>query len=744
MPYFPEALERSASDVHSAPPLVTTSALVSLTDGNAHFLVDAEQRVASDFGGLTVGASWRRVRCPGRTKTSHMKTILVLASHPELAESLRAALDPERFRVVHRLNTEEAEPLLVHALAQVCVIDSEIVETAGLWIFEKIRRRLGSAPIIVYAEEGKWPLEEEVYLAGVKHVLRKPVRARMLEAVLEKSGEIPTSRATIPPRPSAMPARMNEGRGPSSETNLRALQNWRDSSRMLSTALSAEALLKQFLLRLRELTGVNRASVFLRPPALTAPGGMVEPARTMRCVTSIGLSSGALDQLELNLETGVGGLVFHQGRILWRDSADAQGDSEIEREFSLLGAQVIVPILAQQTFVGVAAFDARITGEPLSREELEIIFHVLEEVGLAVRNVWFHDQVAANQKMLTDVLKQFSSGCVVVDRDLHILHCNDTARKFLLGTRREADLLFSDLPVVLGSKVYQVLKSGAALAPFRFQPADESKSVFQISIVPLQSRPGTLPDSALMVVEDRTQIEQLQQLELETENLRLIKSMADRLAHEIGNALVPVSTHQQLLADEYLDPDFRASLDVALSEGVKRISRLVNQMRFLARDTVVAENTFPLAPVVEEAFREAQTHQPVKSALLKFDDGNTPAIVSGDRAALKHALVEIFLNALQANTKDAKIFARLKQATGFNGQGKRWIQVEVQDNGGGFAPETVNRVPSPFFTTRTVGLGLGLTVSRKIIETHHGRLEILPPEKTEHGVVRILLPQSSS
>lgn len=673
-----------------------------------------------------------------------MKTILVLASHPGLAESLRLALDPERYRIVHRVNTDEAEPLLEHGLAQVVILDAEVVETQGLWVFDKIRRRLPNAPLIVFAEEGKWALEEEVYVAGVKHVLRKPVRPKMLEMILEQPAAMPST------RPSGQ--RKSSGGGgtefftarPASDTTLRALQNWRECSGLLSNSLNTEALLKQFLLRLRELTGVNRAAIFLRPPAFTGTGSTIEGARFLRSVASIGLSSGALDQLELSLETGVGGHVYHQGRILWRDSAEAQGDSEMDREFGLLGAQVIVPILAQQSLVGLAAFDARITGEPLSKEELEVLFHVLEEIGLAVRNVWHHEQIASNQRMLTDVLRQFSSGCVVIGRDLQVLHCNDSARRLLLGTRRETDLLFSDLPVVLGSKVYQVLKSGAALAPFRFQPADATKHVFQISIVPLASRPGAAPDSALMVVEDRTQTEQLHHLELETENLRLIKSMADRLAHEIGNALVPVSTHQQLLADQYLDPDFRASLDIALSEGVKRISRLVNQMRFLARDSLVAENNFPLGPLVEEAFKDAQTHQPVKSALLKFDDGNQPAIISGDRAALKHAFLEIFLNALQANPKDAKIAVRLRPAPGFTEQGKRWTQVEVQDNGAGFSPESVSRVPSPFFTTRTVGLGLGLTVSRKIIETHRGKLEIVAPKESDHGVVRVLLPQNAN
>ena len=143
----------------------------------------------------------------------------------------------------------------------------------------------------------------------------------------------------------------------------------------------------------------------------------------------------------------------------------------------------------------------------------------------------------------------------------------------------------------------------------------------------------------LLIAEDLTQSEQLRRLEVEAANLRLVKSMADRLTHEVGNALVPLSTHQQLLCDQYLDPDFRASLDVALSEGVKRISRLVNQMRFLSRDTPGREESFPLQPVVEEAFREAQAHEPVKSALLKYDEGNQPSIVSGDRAAIKHAFL---------------------------------------------------------------------------------------------------------
>src|SRR5438445_11229185 len=104
--------------------------------------------------------------------------------------------------------------------------------------------------------------------------------------------------------------------------------------------------------------------------------------------------------------------------------------------------------------------------------------------------------------------------------------------------------------------------------------------------------------------------------------------MADRLAHEIGNALVPLSTHQQLFADKYRDPEFRASLDVALADGVKRISRLINQMRYLARDTVLSKEAFPLAPLIDEAFQEAQKHQPVKDSKLKTEPASEPLVLA--------------------------------------------------------------------------------------------------------------------
>ena len=109
--------------------------------------------------------------------------------------------------------------------------------------------------------------------------------------------------------------------------------------------------------------------------------------------------------------------------------------------------------------------------------------------------------------------------------------------------------------------------------------------------------------------------------------------------------------------------------------------------------------------LLEEAYQEAQKHQPAKASKLEYSNGTEPIILTGDRAALKHALSEVMLNALQANPSDPKISVRAHADAG--GNGAHDVQIEIQDNGTGFASTAGQKIPTPFFTTRNVGLGHG-------------------------------------
>jgi signal transduction histidine kinase/CheY-like chemotaxis protein len=682
-----------------------------------------------------------------------MKTLLVLAPHPELADAMRAGLDPEHYRIVHRVSPEEAEPLLVHGLADACVLDLELSGAQGIWVIEKLRRKAPRCPVLVYSGARHADWEEEAYLQGVRHVLSKPFRARLLTTVLADLFSVPIP-APAPPRPAdtsffggTESLRGAPSGGPSAPPpafhNLEVL---RDFSAILTHSLKADALLKEFLLMIREITGVNRSAIFLRPP--TAPLLSSEPptgGRQLAAACAIGLSSSLLDNVQLSFDAGIGSHVQRLGRILRRNTPDA-ADVETQREFELLGAQVAIPILDRERLLGVAVFDARVTGEPLVNAELELIFHLLEQVGLAVKNIWLHDQVAANHAMLADVMRELSSACVVVSRDLAVLHANRMARKYFGQTgSRSGELEFSDLPALLGSKLFQVLKTGSALAPFRYTPEDEPGTVYQVTISPVHQGDAAVPASALLIVEDRTQSEQLQKLEIEsarlareTEKLQLVNDMARRLSAEIGNSITTVDVHQQLMASRWKEPDFRETMEKALADSVKRVNRLVNQMRYLAGNVSFSGGGFSLSALVEEAYDEAKKYQAGKPSKLKNECRDKPVVLAGDPSALRYAFFEIILNAMQSNPAGPQVVVRCRDEAATNGTHE--INIEVEDNGAGFTPEAQQKAGTPFFTTRIPGVGLGLPVARKILEDHHGKLVIPAPQPGQPGVVRVSLP----
>jgi signal transduction histidine kinase len=146
----------------------------------------------------------------------------------------------------------------------------------------------------------------------------------------------------------------------------------------------------------------------------------------------------------------------------------------------------------------------------------------------------------------------------------------------------------------------------------------------------------------------------------------------------------------------------------------------------------------PISDLIVEAFHEAHTYHPGKKvAQLSFNKEVGGWRVAGDPKALRHAFSEIILNALQANPDDPNVGVKLEKSPA----DEPMLNVEVRDSGKGFSREAAERAPEPFFSTRNVGLGLGLTVTRKIIESHHGSLEINPGSGP--GIVRISLPLQS-
>jgi len=283
-----------------------------------------------------------------------MKTLLVLAQHPDLAEAIRAGLNPEQYRIVHRTGFEEAEPMLAHGLASACIVDVELTSVQGVWVLEKLRRRAPKCPLIIYTGAKQWEWEEEAYLQGATHVLTKPVHPRMLNALLDRlwteTALRPAAVAVLPPRQEiARPIEVASSFSTGMPNVLQGLVAMRGFSAILVHSLDAEAMLKQFLLHLRELIGINRAAIFLRQPVGWSGQNLAsDEARRMGAACAIGIAPGLLENFQLSFDAGIGGQLFRLGRIVRHHGDETRGDAETQNEFELLGVQVAVPILDRE------------------------------------------------------------------------------------------------------------------------------------------------------------------------------------------------------------------------------------------------------------------------------------------------------------------------------------------------------------------------------------------------------------
>src|SRR5439155_26126360 len=241
------------------------------------------------------------------------------------------------------------------------------------------------------------------------------------------------------------------------------------------------------------------------PPGVFGVARGTHEDRRLRSGCALGLPAGLLEYFELSLEAGIGGYVHRKGRILQSNSEGARIDREIQKEFELMGGQVAIPILDRESLVGVAVFDGRVTGEPFANEELALMFHLLEELGLAIKNSWLHDQLLANHEMMADILNQSGSACLVVGPELAILHANRAAGDFFSRPeRRGAAPEFSDLPQPIGSKVFEALHSGEALRPFNYRPQKRREPVYRFFLTPFKRKIQITANPALLIIEDFT------------------------------------------------------------------------------------------------------------------------------------------------------------------------------------------------------------------------------------------------
>ena len=206
------------------------------------------------------------------------------------------------------------------------------------------------------------------------------------------------------------------------------------------------------------------------------------------------------------------------------------------------------------------------------------------------------------------------------------------------------------------------------------------------------------------------------------DRLASLGTLTAGLAHEIRNPLVAIKTLTQLLPERLDDEEFRNQfLKIAAGE-VDRISSLVTELLEFARPSDPKLELEDINTVLDGMILLVSTETKKKQINITKDYAPDLTPVQIDREQIKQVFLNILLNAIEATQENGKIVVKTRSF--MKPGGEPYAQIEFTDTGCGIPGEYLEDIFNPFFTTKSTGSGLGLSISNQIIQDHRGYIDV--------------------
>jgi two-component system sensor kinase FixL len=200
--------------------------------------------------------------------------------------------------------------------------------------------------------------------------------------------------------------------------------------------------------------------------------------------------------------------------------------------------------------------------------------------------------------------------------------------------------------------------------------------------------------------------------------------LASALAHELSQPLGAILRNAEA-ADLQLNrgaPDF-AELRAIVTDvrnDARRAGDVIDQMRALIKRRTPAMHPLALKELVQDVFALLHADAVARHVALDCAVAAELPLVSGDRVHLSQVLINLIMNSMDATQASSSDSKRVSIGARRGARGE--VEVAVTDSGPVVPPEVMDKVFDPFFTTKSAGMGIGLSISRTIVEAHGGRL----------------------
>lgn len=296
------------------------------------------------------------------------------------------------------------------------------------------------------------------------------------------------------------------------------------------------------------------------------------------------------------------------------------------------------------------------------------------------------------------------------------------------------DLYGPDVDVHIVEEIKIAMRDGKAFHGEMLSSQKNGKKFWSsLRIAPVRDADGIIThyigiqtDITLMKQRNLEIVEQREEL-LHVTRVGKLAEFVSSLAHEISQPLTAILSYAQAAqrmltaakGDASQHPQLQEILQYIINDD-QRAAEVIRRLRALLKKSKPSFELLDLNALINDTVNLIMTHIIVRNKVIKFELDNHLPLIQGDRIQLQQVILNLISNSLEAmeeRSDSRELIIRTSCTDNVT------ILVEVEDSGCGISQHNMNKLFTHFFTTKTNGLGMGLPISRSIIEAHKGRLD---------------------
>src|SRR4030043_677198 len=378
-----------------------------------------------------------------------------------------------------------------------------------------------------------------------------------------------------------------------------------------------------------------------------------------------------------------------------------------------------------------------------TRDEIEELgrnfSHMIQQIQLHRNELENRLREITSLKAYTDnILSSMTNGLITIDLNQNIVTLNQMAERILKKRKEEMMDLPLDRALSPEHPIYKIMFETLLLEKGIFHSEMDLKrdgeDLWVIASTSLLTDGDGKKIGALAVFQDITEIKALEEKLRQADRLAALGTLSAGLAHEIRNPLSAIKTFVQLLPKKVENPSFMEKFNITVPREIERINQLVEDLLELTRKRIRLLVDLKVDSLIHQVI---DLHgEELKRRQIAFQDHLNKTIlpVHGDAETLYRAFSNLIINAIQAMPYGGTLSISSKLDSSSTS-----LEITFRDTGIGMDETTAKNIFNPFFTTKDKGVGLGLALTRKIIEDHRGTIEVVS-EKGMGTTFTVLLP----